>query len=106
MRRKQWTPPDLLLAQLKKQLGRKPDYITLAGSGEPTLHSGIGDLITRIKEFTDIPVAVLTNGSLLWLPEVRNSLLAADLLVPSLDAGSQELFRYVNRPHKDIVFGK
>ncbi len=50
----------------------------------------------KIKEITDIPVAVLTNGSLLWLPEVRNSLMAADLVLPSLDAGSDQLFRYIN----------
>jgi len=106
MERKEWVPLDKLLEQLKMKLASKPDYITLAGSGEPTLHSRIGELILRIKELTEIPVAVLTNGSLLWIPELRSSLLPADLLIPSLDAGSQELFKYVNRPHKDIAFGK
>jgi len=106
VQRKEWVPLDRVLAQLKAKLQRKPDYITLAGSGEPTLHSRIGELIVRIKEVTDIPVAVLTNGSLLWIPDVREALMAADLVVPSLDAGSGELFRYVNRPHTDIVFGK
>ena len=55
---------------------------------------------------TDIPVAVLTNGSLLWLPEVRDALGAADLVIPSLDAGSERLFRHVNRPHREITFHK
>jgi len=66
----------------------------------------IGEVISQIKEITDIPVAVLTNGSLLWLPEVRRSLMAADLVLPSLDAGSDRLFRYVNRPHPDVHFGR
>jgi wyosine [tRNA(Phe)-imidazoG37] synthetase (radical SAM superfamily) len=55
---------------------------------------------------TDIPIAVLTNGSLFWLPEVRRSLKTADLVLPSLDAGSDCLYRYINRPHPDIPFGK
>jgi len=106
LQRKEWVPLDRVLTQLEAKLEREPDYITLAGSGEPTLHSKIGELIVRIKEVTDIPVAVLTNGSLLWMPDVREALMAADLVVPSLDAGTNELFRYVNRPHTDIVFGK
>lgn len=106
MQRKEWIPLDQVLSQLKTKLDLRPDYITLAGSGEPTLHSRIGELIVRIKEVTDIPVAVLTNGSLLWMPDVREALMAADLVVPSLDTGSSELFRYVNRPHADIVFDK
>jgi wyosine [tRNA(Phe)-imidazoG37] synthetase (radical SAM superfamily) len=104
--RKEWVPSDVVIDHLKSKLDYRPDYITLAGSGEPTLHSGIDDLIFRIKEITDIPVAVLTNGSLLWMPDVRNSLKAADIVLPSLDAGSDQLFQYVNRPHSDIIFSK
>jgi len=53
---------------------------------------------------TTIPVAVLTNGSLLFMPEVRAELSEADLVIPSLDAGDESLFRYVNRPHAAITF--
>ncbi len=106
MQRKEWVPMDIIIAQLKAKLSTKPDYITLSGSGEPTLFSRLEDLISRIKDITDIPVAVLTNGSLLWLPEVRKALKAADLVVPSLDAGSSQIFQYVNRPHGDIMFSK
>jgi wyosine [tRNA(Phe)-imidazoG37] synthetase (radical SAM superfamily) len=106
MQRKEWAPIDIVIDQLKAKLSSKPDYITLSGSGEPTLFSRINELISRIKEITDTPVAVLTNGSLLWLPEVRNVLKAADLVVPSLDAGSNQIFQYVNRPHSDITFSK
>jgi len=106
MQRKEWVPLDQVLTQLKGKLDLEPDYITLAGSGEPTLYSKMGELIREIKNVTDVPIAVLTNGSLLWLREVRASLMSADLVVPSLDAGSEELFRYVNRPHVDIAFEK
>ncbi len=106
MQRKEWVPMDIIIAQLKAKLSTKPDYITLSGSGEPTLFSRLEDLISRIKDITDIPVAVLTNGSLLWLPEVRKALKSADLVVPSLDAGSSQIFQYVNRPHGDIMFSK
>jgi wyosine [tRNA(Phe)-imidazoG37] synthetase (radical SAM superfamily) len=60
--------------------------------------AGLRELIRTAKRLTDVPVAVLTNGSLLWDGEVRSSLAQADLIVPSLDAGSEDVFRYVNRP--------
>jgi len=106
IQRKEWVPLNIVINQLKAKLGSKPDYITLSGSGEPTLFSRLEELISRIKDSTDIPVAVLTNGSLLWLPEVRNALKAADMVVPSLDAGSSQIFQYVNRPHRDITFSR
>ncbi len=106
MQRKEWVPTDIVINQLKAKLSSKPDYITLSGSGEPTLFSRLEELISKIKGITDIPVAVLTNGSLLWLPEVRNALKSADMVVPSLDAGSSQIFQYVNRPHQDITFSK
>jgi len=104
--RKSYTPIDEIMAELEQRLSDKdaPDYITLSGSGEPTLDSGIGDLVPRIKGMTDLPVAVLTNGSLLWMREVQDALMEADLVLPSLDAADEELFRYVNRPHSSISF--
>jgi len=81
-----------------------PDYVTLSGSGEPTLHESLGQLIDGIRSITTIPVAIITNGSLLWDPEVQDGLKDADLVVPSLDAGSPDLFTYVNRPHSAISF--
>jgi len=73
-------------------------YITLSGSGEPTLNSGFGELISEIKKITSLRVAVLTNASLLSDPDIRRQLLQADLIVPSLDAVTQELFIKVDRP--------
>ncbi|HER19570.1 MAG TPA: radical SAM protein, partial [Chromatiales bacterium] len=90
-----------LLAQLDRQLERSPDadYVTLAGSGEPTLHSDLGPIVREVKRRTKVPLAVITNGSLLSRADVRAELLAADLVLPSLDAGEAHLFECVNRPH-------
>lgn len=105
--RREYTPVKEILNELKIKLstGDSPDYISIAGSGEPTLHSYIGELIGMIKNMTTIPVAVLTNGSLLYQPEVRAALMRADLVIPSLDAGDETMFRYVNRPHDGVSFG-
>ncbi len=67
------------------------DWITFVGSGETMLYKGIGWLIGEVKKLTAIPVAVITNGSLLYLPEVREELLQADAVLPSLNAGSEAL---------------
>jgi wyosine [tRNA(Phe)-imidazoG37] synthetase (radical SAM superfamily) len=104
--RKEYAPIIDVLDEVERKLaaGPPPDYITLSGSGEPTLNSRIGDLIRGIKSLTHIPVAVLTNGSLLWEREVSEALMAADLVIPSLDAGDERMFRYVNRPHGKLAF--
>ena len=103
---KAYATSEAICSELERKLsfGPPPDYISLAGSGEPTLNAGIGELIAKIKGMTNIPVAVLTNGSLLWRDEVRAALMAADLVLPSLDAGDEAMFQYVNRPHRDISF--
>lgn len=106
--RKEYVPVEEALTELEASLreGSAPDYIGLAGSGEPTLNTGIGALINGIKAMTPIPVAVLTNGSLLWMPEVREALMRADLVLPSLDAGDPRAFRTINRPHEGIAFDR
>jgi wyosine [tRNA(Phe)-imidazoG37] synthetase (radical SAM superfamily) len=81
-----------------KDAPQLPDVITLAGSGEPTLNLGLGRIIRVIKEMSQIPVAVLTNGALLYRPEVRTGLAAADIVLPSLDAAREETYRRINRP--------
>ncbi|MGC8658702.1 MAG: radical SAM protein [Desulfomonilaceae bacterium] len=106
--RKDYIQLDSVMGELETKLnsGPFPDYISLAGSGEPTLHNGIGSLIRKIKLLSQIPVAIFTNGSLLWIPETREDLMDADLVLPSLDAGDNTLFQYVNRPHPGISFDK
>ena len=100
----EWVPLEDVLEDLQAGLSAAPDYVTISGSGEPTLFSRMGELIERIKEMSDVPVAVLTNGSLLWRKEVREQLMSADLVIPSLDAGNEAMFRAVNRPHNDLSF--
>lgn len=86
-----------------QQSQSQPDYITLAGSGEPTLHAGLGKIISWLKERIPLPVAVLTNGSLLYRPEVCQELLKADVVLPSLDAVSPAVFQAINRPIQGLT---
>ncbi len=81
-----------------------PDYITFSGSGEPTLNSRIGDVLQFIKRTKPgIPVAVLTNGTLFYDKQVRSEILDADVVLPSLDAASQEVFDKINRPNQKLT---
>lgn len=102
----EYVPLDDVLYELERKLGegKALDYLTLSGSGEPTLFSKLGELISCIKGMTETPLAVLTNGSLLWQEDIRSALAAADLVIPSLDVGDGGLFQAVNRPHTEITF--
>lgn len=106
--RREYIPRDEILAEVKQTLDSHQtgeiDWITFVGSGEPTLHSGIGWLIRAIKAITPLPVAVITNGTLLYLPEVRQDLMRADAVMPSLDAGNAKSYLHINRPHPKITF--
>lgn len=95
-----------LKAELEDYFARRPlpDYITFSGSGEPTLHADIVEILQFIKKRQpQIPVAVLTNGTLLFDPAVRKEILAADLVLPSLDAATDRTFRRINRPAKGLA---
>ncbi len=86
----------------------KIDYITFSGSGEPTLHKNLDRMIDIVKKITKnkYPVCVITNSSLLWKKEVRYELKKADLIIPSLDAGTSKVFLRINRPHSSVSFKK
>lgn len=84
----------------------RPDYLTVAGAGEPTLYGALEELIAGLKALTDIPVALLTNGALFYRKDVRQAASRADLVGPSLDAGNARTFAAVNRPHPEIPFHK
>lgn len=93
------------IRELEEYLKSPPlalDYVTMAGSGEPTLNLGIREIITAVKNVTNTPVAVLTNGSLFYLPEVRADVAGADVILPSLDAGREATFQRINRPHPGL----
>lgn len=100
LKRRRFFPPRLLLDELAGVLPAIPhlDFITFSGSGEPTLNSDLGWFIAEIKKAYAAPLAVLTNGTLLFNPEVRRELLGADIILPSLDAARQASFAAINQP--------
>lgn len=106
LHRAEYVPVSSVLDELRRFLDTRPapDYITLSGAGEPTLHACLGDMVDGIKSLTPVPLAVITNGSLLWQATVRNALTAAEVVLPSLDAGNEELFRRIDRPVTDLSF--
>ena len=107
LERKAYVPGRKVMEELEEKLSTlspPPDYITFSGSGEPTLNSEIGWVIQEINRLTKIPIAVLTNGSLLYLETVRNALQVADLVIPTLDAATPQLFKFINRPHHSLRF--
>jgi wyosine [tRNA(Phe)-imidazoG37] synthetase (radical SAM superfamily) len=106
LERAEYAPTEDVLAELREFLSTHPklDSITFSGSGEPTLHTGIGAIIAALKrEFPEYAVTVLTNSTLLSLPEVRAALMPADRVVPSLDAVSELAFRKINRPFRTLT---
>jgi len=106
--RRPYCAPEPVLAELKQVLeeGVEADFITFGGSGEPTLNSRLGEIIRAVKSLTGIPVAVLTNGTLFYKPQVRRDCADADVVLPSLDAGDERTFRRINRPHHSVTLKK
>lgn len=110
--RREYIKIEEILNELKSWLNnniqesKNLDYITISGSGEPTLNIKIGELLSQIKKIAALPIAVITNASLLSDIEVRKGLLAADLVLPSLDAVTAETFSKIDRPHSDIKIGQ
>ena len=102
MSRKEYVPVDKVTTELDAALKKipKPDYITFSGAGEPTLNSGIGRVIDHIKKYhSECPVCLLTNGLLLGDTTLQKELSQLDLIIPSLDASSEEEYSYINRPY-------
>jgi wyosine [tRNA(Phe)-imidazoG37] synthetase (radical SAM superfamily) len=102
--RKVFVETDFILTEIKQffDRGGVTDYVTISGSGEPTLALNLGELIAGIKKITDKPLAVITNGVLLSDPEVRRELMPADVVMPSMDAFTAGAYMKVNRPHGSI----
>jgi wyosine [tRNA(Phe)-imidazoG37] synthetase (radical SAM superfamily) len=108
--RRDYVPPAAVLSEVRAALAAHPpgaiDWVSFVGSGEPTLHASIGQMIREVKAITAIPVAVITNGSLLYRPEVCADLLAADAVLPTLVAGTASLYRAIVRPWPDLTFDR
>ncbi len=107
LQRRVFVPPERVIRDLRRHFADQPgetDVLTLSSAGEPTLYEALGELLPMIKKsFPHLPLAVLTNGSLLWDPEVRKDLSRADIVIPSLDAVSPEVFRKINRPCEGLT---
>jgi len=106
LERKEYVEYNKIIKELKDYFSDNPDpdYITFSGSGEPTLNFRIADVLEFIKKNKpDIPVAVLTNGTLLYDPWVRKDILNADVVLPSFDAATDRAFRKINRPQKKLT---
>ncbi len=103
--RRRFSDPDEIVAEVSAVLQSRSDidYVTLSGSGEPTLEAGIGEIIRSLKSLSDTPIAVLTNGTMFIYPKVREAVKEADLILPSLDAATEDVFQRVNRPHESLT---
>ena len=104
--RREYVETEAVVAELKHwhATGGMADVITLSGSGEPTLHSRFGEVLEFIRTQIGIPAVLLTNGALLFLPEVRDAAARADIVKVSLSAWHQPSFEWVNRPHYSLKF--
>ncbi|MPQ47726.1 radical SAM protein [Marinifilum sp. N1E240] len=105
--RKAYIESEKIIGELEHYLKNnpKPDYITITASGEPTLNENLGEILQFIKqEYPEISVALITNGTLLHDKNVREAMVGVDLVLPSLDAATEQVFRKINRPHKDLDF--
>lgn len=96
--RKQFVSLDKLTLELKKARGIPADYATFSGLGEPTLASNLGEAIRLVKATLGLPVAVLTNSSLMAREDVCHDLSLADVVVAKVDAPNEKLFQQINRP--------
>lgn len=104
--RRPYSDPEAIAGEVSKALegvGRV-DYVTIVPDGEPTLDTRVGELIEAVRDASGERVAVLTNGSLLWVDEVREDLARADLVSVKVDAGDEAVWRRVDRPHKSLSF--
>lgn len=106
--RKAYVPTDAVLDEIEKWLKTdgRADYITLSGAGEPTLHSRFGEILEFIHTHSTIPTVLLTNGTLLYRPEVREAACHADIVKVSLSAWDQTSYGWVNRPHPKSSFDR
>ena len=104
--RKMFFPVQKIMSEFNKEIKKSIffDVVTIVGEGEPTLYLGLGELIDAIKQRTDKPVALITNGALLYDSDLRQEAAKADIVLPTLDAYDEASFRKINRPFGQISF--
>ena len=105
-KRDEYIPLEKILEEFDsiENVDSKCDVITIVGEGEPTLYSRLGDLIIELQLRTSKPIAVITNGALLRDEEVRNELMSADIVLPSLDSINEYMYKRVDRPHGSLNY--
>jgi wyosine [tRNA(Phe)-imidazoG37] synthetase (radical SAM superfamily) len=108
LNRQHYAPTDQVIRELKSwcRTNAEADYITLSGSGEPTLHIDFGMVLAAVKTQSDIPAVLLSNGALFDRAEVREAACQADIVKISLSAWDQASFEWINRPHPDLAFDR
>ena len=111
MARRRYFDEEEILEDVRNFFRYKPqdcqvDHVTFSGSGEPTLHRSIGRLIRAVKKITPVSVVVITNSAALVDARVRREIAAADIIVPSLDAVTQDIFEKIDRPEKGIKISR
>jgi len=97
------------IKEMKKEVSEvlqqvTPDVITFSGMGEPTLAKNMDLAIDALRKITNLPLAVLTNSSLLKDENVRKTLSKLDIVVAKIDASNEALFQKINHPAKGITF--
>jgi wyosine [tRNA(Phe)-imidazoG37] synthetase (radical SAM superfamily) len=106
LERKEWVPTAEVLAEFDRwaAAGNRADYVTLSGSGEPTMHTGFGEVLRHVKAAGPYKTALLSNGSLMWMPEVRRDAVEADVVKVTLSAWDEKSFRRIHRPADGLTF--
>lgn len=105
--RKEFFPVEEIFSEISDYLikNEAPDFLTFSGSGEPTLYSKLGQLISLCKSnFPEVKIAIITNSSLFYKEDVRKECSLADVVLPSLDSARAESFIKLDRPfNKDML---
>lgn len=99
-------PPEDILKEFKEYIKNDIDYdvVTIVGDGDPSLYADLEELVLGLKEITDRPIALISNGALLVEESFRRALMHVDIVLPSIDATSEEMFKKINRPHGTIKY--
>ena len=108
LERREWVPTADVLAEFDRWAAgpARADYVTLSGSGEPTMHVAFGDVLRHVKAAGKFKTAVLSNGSLMWRPEVRRDAAEADVVKVTLSAWDEDSFRRIHRPAAELTFAR
>jgi len=101
-----YIPTREIIKEIKRLPPVKIDYITFSGMGEPTLAKNLGEIISKLKDIRQEPIAVISNASLIYRVDVQRDLRLADLVMLKIDAPTQDMFTKINRPIKSLRFSK